>query len=129
MNCKRDSHGSLVLGGKIYAVGGRCGISSNSVLNSVECFSPKSGRWELTASLPTSRQSYAMASLNDSFDPGANQVQDLAPMTYRCGFTGGAVLDGLRTYIQKGLLALSNCLVCYMRRCNADDETCWLQLC
>eukprot|EP00808_Paulinella_micropora_P005160 g32858.t1 len=103
MTCKRFNHRSAVLGGKIYAVGGWGGEK----LNSVESFSPKSGRWESTAPLVTAREGCAVAAVNsrliyaiggehiagkclssvERYDPATDRWESVAKMSSVRAFT------------------------------------------
>ena len=57
---KRRHHASVVLDGKIYAMGG-CGHLTSSPVDTVEVYDPQADSWQRVASMPQRRHSHAAA--------------------------------------------------------------------
>ncbi|XP_071649281.1 kelch-like protein 5 [Temnothorax longispinosus] len=110
LNVPREDLGVAVLGGLLYAVGGR---QSNSYLNAVERWDPGTGRWSLICPMSAQRSGVGVAVLNDKlyavggrgnisscldtvecYDPHTNKWTPCAPMSKRRGSVGLGVVNG-----------------------------------
>ena len=61
MSGKRYSHASVVLDGKIYAIGGIGGHGGADMLDTVEVYDPQADSWQRVASMPRGLQGHAAA--------------------------------------------------------------------
>lgn len=109
MSTKRYLHGSAVIGGCVYAVGGHGGVEC---LSSVERFDPTQNKWTAVAPMSTKRaalgvgvvggQLYAVGGYDGSallssverFDPAQNTWCTVASMSTTRSRLGVAAMDG-----------------------------------
>ncbi|XP_071650413.1 kelch-like protein 5 [Temnothorax longispinosus] len=110
MNVHRTGLGVAVLGGLLYAVGGR--DASRCYLNAVERWDPGTGRWSSICPMSVQRSGVGVAVLNDKlyavggsdnsrcldtvecYDPHTNKWTLCAPMSKRRGDVGVGVVNG-----------------------------------
>ncbi|XP_024877101.1 kelch-like protein 5 isoform X2 [Temnothorax curvispinosus] len=114
MNRLREGLGVAVLGGLLYAVGGRQCNEDNEYryLNAVERWDPGTGQWSSICSMSVRRSEVGVAVLNDKlyavggrdfsscldtvecYDPHTNKWTPCAPMSKRRGGVGVGVVNG-----------------------------------
>ena len=117
MSMKRYSHASVVLDGKIYAIGGHGGAGT---LDTVEVYDPQANSWQQVASMPQRRYDHTAAVVGGKihvtggrenqkrvlnsvcvYDPQANAWAQLASLsTARAGHASAAV--GGKLYVFGG---------------------------
>ena len=61
MSTARSQHGSAVVHGKLYVMGGK--DADNVALSSVECFDPLTNQWSAVADMGTARIRFGAAAL------------------------------------------------------------------